>query len=217
MKIHNSAVACLLSLGLGLAAAAAEPPADLILLHGRIHTEDLKRTIVQAVALRGNTIVAVGTDQQVSALQGPKTRTIDLAGRTVLPGIIDAHVHPAEGARDSGKCSLEDKTLTPAEIRTTVAACLGEHPGDTGSWFEVVQVNPTGLTLRRQDLDSMLRVRPMILSGSDGHTVWVNSAALKAAHIGAATGTRSAAESSVIPAASPPAHCGIPRPTESGP
>ncbi|HEX9473665.1 MAG TPA: amidohydrolase [Steroidobacteraceae bacterium] len=177
----------MLSLGLAIAAAAAEPPADLILLHGRIHTQDPNRSVVQALALRGNSIAAVGTDQALSALQGPKTRTIDLAGRTVLPGMIDAHVHPAEGARDSGKCSLEDKTLTPAQIRTTVAACLREHPGDTAAWFEVVQVNPTGLTLTRQDLDSMLRDRPMILSGSDGHTVWVNSAALKAAHISAAT------------------------------
>lgn len=187
MKTHLSPVACLLSLGLAIAAAAAEPPADLILLHGRIHTQDPNRSVVQALALRGNSIAAVGTDQALSALQGPKTRTIDLAGRTVLPGMIDAHVHPAEGARDSGKCSLEDKTLTPAQIRTTVAACLREHPGDTAAWFEVVQVNPTGLTLTRQDLDSMLRDRPMILSGSDGHTVWVNSAALKAAHISAAT------------------------------
>ena len=193
MKIHLSALSLTaqaslwLAIAINGAAAAAEPPADLVLLHGRIHTQDASRSVVQALALRGRSIVAVGTDRAVSALQGPRTRTIDLAGRTVLPGIIDAHIHPAESAQDQDKCSLEDKTLTPAEIKATVATCLRVRPGDSASWFEVVQANPTGLTLTRQDLDAMLRDRPMILNGSDGHTVWANSAALQAAHIGAAT------------------------------
>jgi predicted amidohydrolase YtcJ len=52
----------------------------------RIHTQDSNRGVVQAMALRGNTIIAVGTDRVVSALNGPKTKTVDLAGRTVLPG-----------------------------------------------------------------------------------------------------------------------------------
>jgi len=161
--------------------------ADLVFLHGRIHTEDAKRSVAQALAVRGNTIVAVGTDQEVSARIGPKTRTIDLAGRVVLPGIIDAHTHPAESAQDSDKCNLGDRMIRAQEIKSQVAACLKSNPGDKKSWFEVVQVNPAGLTLTREDLDSMLAGRPMILSGSDGHTVWANSAALRAAHISAAT------------------------------
>jgi predicted amidohydrolase YtcJ len=187
MKIHLSAIAPLVSLCFAVAAVAGEPPADLLLLHGKIHTQDPRRSVVQALALRGNTIVAVGSDQALSALQGPKTRTIDLAGRTVLPGMIDAHTHPADSAQDSDKCSLADQPLQPAEIKARVAACLKADPGDPGLWFEVVQVNATGLTLTRADLDSMLRGRPMLMSSSDGHTVWVNSAALQAAHVSAAT------------------------------
>ena len=187
MKNRISVAASLLSLILAAVAAAAEPPAELILLHGKIHTQDSHRSIVQALAIRGNTIVAVGTDQTVSALQGPKTRRIDLAGRTVLPGIIDAHIHPAESAQDAGKCSLNDKTLTPVEIRARVAVCLKANPGEPESWFEVVQVNASGLTLTREDLDSMLRGRPILLSSSDGHTAWVNSATLRAVQIGAAS------------------------------
>ena len=187
MKIHISAIAAAASIGLAMSAAAAEPPPDLILLHGRIHTEDAQRSVAHALAIRGTSIIAVGTDAAVSALRGPKTQAIDLAGHVVLPGIIDAHTHPAESAQDAGKCSLDDEMLTAAQVKAKVAACLKENPGHPALWFEVVQVNPSGLMLTIQDLDSMRADRPILLNGSDGHTVWVNSAGLRAAHINAAT------------------------------
>jgi hypothetical protein len=174
-------------LGIAAAAATAPAPADLVLLHGKIHTEDASRSVVQALAVRGNTIVAVGTDQTIGEFVGPSTRRVDLGGRVVLPGIIDAHTHPAQSAQDLDKCSLDDKALTPAEIKSRVAACLKERPAERTQWFEVVMVNPSGLTLERADLDSMLSDRPMLLSGSDGHTVWANSPALNLAHITAGT------------------------------
>ncbi len=165
--------------------AGAEP--DLVLLHGRIHTEDPQRTVAQAMAIRGNSIAAIGSDQTVSALIGPKTRTIDLGGRLVLPGMIDAHVHPAESAQQMGKCSLEDELLTVVQIKARVAACLKAQPPQGTLWYEIVQVNPSDVVLGLKDLDAMLGNRPMLLNGSDGHTVWANSSALKAAHISAAT------------------------------
>ena len=180
-------LAAIAALGLAAVSAAADPPADIVLRHGKIHTQDPTRQVVQALALRGNTIVAVGTDQEVSVLIGPRTRTVDLGGRVVLPGIIDAHTHPAESAQDLDKCSLGDKTLAPADIKTRVSGCLKDNPGDPKLWFEVVQVNASGLTLTLNDLDSMLANRPMILNGSDGHTVWANSAALNASRINATT------------------------------
>jgi predicted amidohydrolase YtcJ len=173
--------------GASVAAMAADPSADLVLLHGKIHTEDPKRSVAQAMALRGNMIVTVGTDQDVSALIGPKTRTIDLHGKLVLPGIIDAHTHPAESAPALGKCNLKDQTLTPAQIRSKVAECLKNEPLEHSLWFEVVQVNSTNLTLTRQDLDSILSKRPMLLEDTSGHTIWANSAALGAAGIDAST------------------------------
>jgi predicted amidohydrolase YtcJ len=177
----------LLSVVLGFASAASPAPADLVLVHGKIHTEDAGRSVVQALAVRGNSIVAVGTDQAIGAFVGQNTRTVDLGGRVVLPGIIDAHTHPAQSAQDLGKCSLDDKALTPADIKGRVAACLKDQPGDRAQWFEVVMVNPSGLTLSLADLDSMLADRPMLLTGSDGHTVWANSPALSLAHITAGT------------------------------
>jgi predicted amidohydrolase YtcJ len=174
-------------IALGFAAAAAPVPADLVLLHGKIHTEDAGRSVVQALAVRGNAIVAAGTDQAVAAFVGQSTHTVDLHGRVVLPGIIDAHTHPAQSAQDLGKCSLDDKALAPPDIKSRVRTCLKERPGERTQWFEVVMVNPSGLTLTLADLDSMLPDRPMLLSGSDGHTVWANSSALNLAHITAAT------------------------------
>ena len=187
MQRHLIALAAIAALGLAAVRATTDPPADVVLHHGKIHTQDPTRRVVQALAMRGNTIVAVGTDPEVSALIGPRTRTVDLGGRVVLPGIIDAHTHPAESAEELDKCSLGDTTLAPAQIRSRVSACLRDNPGDPKLWFEVVQVNPSGLTLTLNDLDSMLAKRPMILSGSDGHTVWANSPALKASRISATT------------------------------
>ena len=186
-RFIDIAAALCCALPFAAAAAASAPPADLVLLHGKIHTENSGRAVVQALALRGNTIVAIGTDRKIAALIGPHTRTIDLRGRVVLPGLIDAHTHPAESAQDSDKCNLDDKPLTPAEVKARVAQCLSEHPGDPHGWFDVVMVNPSGLALTRADLDSMLRDRPLLLHGSDGHTAWVNSAALAASKITAAT------------------------------
>jgi predicted amidohydrolase YtcJ len=168
-------------------AAAAQAPADLVLLHGRIHTEDSGRRIAQALAVRGNNVVAVGTDAEVQAFVGAQTRTVDLRGRVVLPGIIDAHVHPAESSQDIGKCSLEDRMLDPAALRTAVKHCLTREPAAHEPWFEVVGVNASQLTLTRQELDEMLPNRPLLLEDASGHTLFANSAALAAAHIGRST------------------------------
>jgi predicted amidohydrolase YtcJ len=163
---------------------AAEPaPADVVLLGGRIHTQDAHRTAVAAMALRGNTIQAIGSDADISRLIGPATRKIDLHGNAVLPGIIDAHIHPASSAQDLGKCSLEDRMLPPDGIKARIAKCLAEKPGQKSDWFEVVMVNASALKLTRADLDGILGDRPLIMTSGDGHTAWGNSLALKAAHI----------------------------------
>ncbi len=169
------------------AALAGEAPADLVLFHGRIHTQDAQRTVVQALAVRGNTIVAVGSDGEVQPLIGARTRSIDLHGRVVLPGIIDAHTHPAQSAQDLGKCSLHDRMMTPALVEAEVAHCLQQEPADHPLWLEVVGVNVSKLSLTRQQLDQMLPRRPLLLVDTSGHTLFANSAALAAAHVDAST------------------------------
>jgi predicted amidohydrolase YtcJ len=169
------------------ASSVQAAPADMVFMNGRIHTQDTMRHVVQALAIVRNDIVAAGTDAEIRLLIGSHTKIIDLRGKTALPGFIDAHTHPAESAQESDKCSLDDAPLDLPAIRARVAVCLQQNPGTPPQWFEVVQVNPSGLILSRRDLDAILADRPMLFSGSDGHTVWVNSAALRAAGISPAT------------------------------
>jgi predicted amidohydrolase YtcJ len=182
-----STIARLLAAMLALTAmtsrAADQSPADFVLLGGRIHTQDARRTAVTALAVRGNAIRAVGSDADISRLIGPATRKIDLHGQAVLPGLIDAHTHPAMSAQDVGKCSLEDRMLAPDGVKARVAKCLAEKPGRKSDWFEVVMVNASALQLTRADLDGILGDRPLLMTSGDGHTAWGNSLALKAARI----------------------------------
>jgi predicted amidohydrolase YtcJ len=75
-----------------------EPPADLILTNGKILTVDDEFKIAQAVAIRGDRIIAVGTSEHISRFGGPATVQVDLQQKTVLPGLIDNHAHYMYGA-----------------------------------------------------------------------------------------------------------------------
>ncbi|MGZ5170916.1 MAG: amidohydrolase family protein, partial [Burkholderiales bacterium] len=80
--------------------AETEPPAgpaDLVLLNGRIATQDDRRSLVQAVAIKDGRIHATGDDAAISRYRGPSTRSVDLNRRTVIPGLIDSHSHPIRG------------------------------------------------------------------------------------------------------------------------
>ena len=91
-QTRSLALAALLACAAPHAAGAAEP-ADLVLLNGTVHTVDAKQPRAEAVAVRGDRIAAVGSSDSVRALVGPKTRVLDLAGRTVVPGFEDGHAH----------------------------------------------------------------------------------------------------------------------------
>src|SRR5689334_13255135 len=77
--------------------ALAQQNVDTVVTHGKILTADPKFTVVEAVAIDGGRIVARGTSAEMARLAGPKTRTIDVAGATVIPGLIDNHMHFTRG------------------------------------------------------------------------------------------------------------------------
>lgn len=164
------------------ASQAAEAP-ELLITNARIHTQDAAHHVVAALAVRGNSILATGTDADMRALAGPRTRIVDLGGRVVLPGLIDAHIHPAQSAQDLDKCNLHDRPLSAGALKGAVADCMKGRRFVKNEWFEVVQVNASDLALSRAELDAMRADGPLALESADGHSGWGNSAALAAAHI----------------------------------
>jgi imidazolonepropionase-like amidohydrolase len=91
------ALAC--GAGVALAAPAPIPSADLVMVHGKFLTMDPQGSIAEAVAVRDGRIVGTGRESQVRRLAGPGARIVDMQGRTVLPGFIDAHAHPQVAIR----------------------------------------------------------------------------------------------------------------------
>jgi predicted amidohydrolase YtcJ len=161
---------------------AAEAP-QLVITNAHIHTQDAAHQVVGALAVRGNTILATGSDADMRALAGPQTRIVDLGGRVVLPGLIDAHIHPAQSAQDLDKCNLHDRELGAAAVKAAIAACMKARRLASNEWFEVVQVNASALVLSRAELDGIRLEGPLVLESADGHSAWGNSTALAAAHI----------------------------------
>jgi predicted amidohydrolase YtcJ len=84
------------------------PPADLVLMRGRVMTFDEGRPMGEAIAVGGGRILAVGSNQEVDRLIGPDTRAVDLAGRTVIPGLTDCHVHLATDASTHDSVDVRD-------------------------------------------------------------------------------------------------------------
>jgi hypothetical protein len=158
--------------------AAEQAKADIVLRNGKIYTADKERSIRQAIALRGNTIVAVGADADVTDLIGSSTKVIDLGGKLVLPGFIDTHIHPIIGALNGAKCSLAGVKATLDALRPVIRNCLAEDQGGADEWFEAVQLDNYGFAATVTDVDTIEASRPVALWGNDGHTVWVNSRGL---------------------------------------
>jgi predicted amidohydrolase YtcJ len=141
----------------------------------------------QAVAVADGRIAAMGSDAEVRALAGPSTAISDLGGRSLLPGFIDAHVHPLEGGLSRRLCDLHELSGADA-YRDAIAAYAAAHrerPWITGGGWSLADF-PGGLP-RRETLDALVPDRPAILTNRDGHGAWVNSRALAAAGITAST------------------------------
>jgi predicted amidohydrolase YtcJ len=162
--------------------------ADLILTGGTVWTMDSRRPRAEAVAVRGGRIVGVGTARDVDAQRGPRTRHVDLAGRTLLPGFQDAHVHPSMAAIELLRCPLHDLPPTLDAYLEAIRIYANANPDlawiEGAGWY--MQAFPGG-TPRASDLDRVVPDRPACFDNRDGHGAWVNSAALARAGITAGT------------------------------
>ena len=168
------------------ASAASEAPlqpADVIITKARIYTVNPKQAWAEAIAVRGDKIIAVGGKAEISAYSGSATRVIDAGGRLVLPGFTDCHMHFIDGSLSLMQVKLDDAT-TIAEIQKRVKDYAAAHPDlpwvEGRGWMYTV-FSPS--LPDKKYLDEIIPDRPVYLEGFDGHTWWANSKALQLAGI----------------------------------
>jgi predicted amidohydrolase YtcJ len=164
----------------------AEAPADLAVLNGKVVTLDAGGRLAQAAAIRGGRFVAVGTDAEVRAWVGPDTRVIDAGGRTVIPGLIDSHVH-ALGVAATEMAQPFRNLTSVADIQAWIRERAAQT--EAGTWIWTPRVFPTRIRERRfptkDELDGAASSHPVVVDGA--YALMLNSAALAAASIARGT------------------------------
>jgi predicted amidohydrolase YtcJ len=169
------------------AVTRAQAP-DIVLVNGKIVTVDDRFTVAQALAIKDGRIVKAGTSAEIAALKGPSTRMIELAGRTVIPGLIDNHAHWVRAAehdelRFDGVTSRQQALKMLAERVSKTPA--GEWVVVLGGWSEEQFTDePKGFT--RDELDRIAPNNPVVLQAVYNHS-YLNTVALVAAKIDAGT------------------------------
>lgn len=157
---------------------------DLILFNALIRTMDASRPEAEAVAICGSRVAAVGSNTEIKALAGPRTRLIDAGGRLVLPGFNDAHVHFLAGGFQLSNLDLRG-TRTPEEfIERLGSFAAKQRPGSWitgGQWDH--QAWPGAPLPTRQWIDPVTPDRPVLIRRLDGHMALANSLALHKAGI----------------------------------
>jgi predicted amidohydrolase YtcJ len=161
-------------------------PADFVLQGGKIHTLDARDTIAQAVAIHEGKIAFVGSDEQAGKYIGPKTEVYRAAGRTVIPGLNETHVHPT-GAAQGEVTQPFTQLHSIGEIQDWVRKQVAATPGD--KWIRLPRVDVTRIKERRMpspaDLDEAAGDRPAVFvwQYANRQIQVLNRAALKAAGI----------------------------------
>jgi len=202
-KLSRIAFLAGLVLLLGLAGGCSKKtePADLVVMNGKIVTMDVARPQVEALAVRGDKIVEVGTAKKIKKYIGPATETIDLGGKLAVPGLTDAHVH-FTGIGQS-KLTLD---LTKAKSWDDIVALVAEaakkaKPGEliTGrgwhqeKWDKKPEPNVNGLPFHNA-LSKVSPDNPVLLTHASGHSSLANAKAMALAKITAKTSNPSGGE-----------------------
>lgn len=184
MKALAALVVALVSIFHFSPTTAKVPPADLVFKNGNIYTVNDKQPRAKAVAVKGDRIVFVGSNSDAQKFVGANTRVIDLGGRTMVPGMTDAHQHLAGVGFREMTLNLEGITSLEAFLAKVKERVDQTKPGEwvTGrGWIETFWTPPVFPT--RWDLDKIAPNNPVFLDRADGHGAVANSAALKIAGI----------------------------------
>jgi len=160
--------------------------ADLVLLNGKVVTVDPKDTVAEALAVKAGRIVRVGTSEEVKELVSEETKVIDLKGKTLLPGFIDTHCHPALGGTEIFEVNCRSP---PVKSIKEILEKIREKAEkmSKGEWIRARNYNENKLLERRHitrwELDQVAPNNPVFVSKETGHLYVVNSKALELAGI----------------------------------
>ncbi|HYM07473.1 MAG TPA: amidohydrolase [Terriglobales bacterium] len=158
--------------------------ADTVIINARIYTVNTRQPWAEALAIRGDKVVAVGGVQEIAPYRGASTKVIDAQGRLVLPGFTDCHIHFMDGSLGLTQVDLNG-TQSVAEMQTRVKEYATAHP--KGEWIEgmgwLYSTFGAAALPDKKFLDEIVPDRPVYLQAYDGHSSWANSKALALAGI----------------------------------
>jgi predicted amidohydrolase YtcJ len=192
--IPTSLMAAMISLAAAWTSVPAAEVADTILVHGKILTVDREFSQVEALAIKGARILAVGADKSIRALADAHTRVIDLHGRTVIPGLIDNHMHFIRAIQRWNLQARIDEVSSRTEALKIIRRKAASLPPGAwlmvqGGWHEnQFADHPGGFTLA--ELDEAAPRNPLFLQVAY-FTVYANTLALKAVGVDPSNGARS--------------------------
>src|SRR3954447_10818188 len=157
-------------------------PVDLIIHNAHVYVADERGTIDQAIAIRGNKILHVGSERDVMRYQRPQTRVIHEKGAAVLPGFNDAHTSLIAAGLALDELPLWDAASSD-DIQQRLTEWADAHPSAGRivgrGWHRAIFADDPSRTM----LEGVVEDRPVVLYADDGRTAWVNSEALRRAHI----------------------------------
>ncbi|MEV0702415.1 amidohydrolase [Saccharopolyspora sp. NPDC050389] len=166
-------------------------PAELIFTGGPVLTMDEAAPEAEALAVRDGVITAVGRSADVLALRGPGTRVVDLDGRALLPGFVEAHGHPSTMALTLAPPAIDVRPFTVptgAEVYERIKAAVAAAPGKPVGAYGIDLLLQRDLALpTRELLDELCPDAPLVVVSNSGHAAYGNTAALRAAEITADT------------------------------
>jgi len=156
--------------------------ADAVYRNGFVYTVDGVRSRAKAFAVKDGKFIAVGSNDDMKAVTGENTKTVDLKGKMVMPGLVDTHIHALRGALTALGLAFP-VTASVDEIKAAVKKFIADKKLKKGDWVEGAKWSIDYKKLNAKMLDEVSPDNPVFLHDWTNHLAWVNSAALKAAKI----------------------------------
>jgi len=176
--ISRAWLICAGSLASAAFASADETAAPTIFFNAHVFTAEHGRPYAESVAIRGDRIIAVGTLASVQQTAGPSARKVDLKGKFLMPGMIDAHAHPIAGGVTLIQANFPDTSDSVPALTQFVAQQMSKKGSRLGDVLVINGID-IGYWSHAAEIDAVLSggafaQQPIVLSGSDGHTAWAN-------------------------------------------